>query len=207
MILRESKSFFKMKKCIYLSKNLQFIFKDSKILDRKRGMCMKKYVGMLVVALVAVACFGFTKVSAMTESELRAKMTAVYTFENGTTWTLKQKYINELDRYLATYEISSKDADYISGKIDEYVAKRQNGEKLGKKAAEDIVDAISRDTNVHGVIRNGQLVILDENGDDFTVVSNPFKRTGNNEMIYIISGVVVAAGILVIATKMKKANA
>ncbi len=168
---------------------------------------MKKYMGLFLVALVAFVCFGFTKASAMTESELRAKMTAVYTFENGKTWTLKQKYVNELDRYLATYEVSAKDADYISGKIDEYVAKRQNGEKMDKKAAEDIVDAISNNTNVHAVIRNGQLVILDENGDDFTVVSDPFKKTGSDEMIYIISGVVVAFGILAIATKMKKANA
>ena len=168
---------------------------------------MKKYVSIVLVALLTVVCFGLPKVSAMTENELRAKMTAVYTFEDGKTWTLKQQYVNELDRYLATYEISSSDADYIAGKIDEYVAKRQKGEKMDKKAAEDIVEAVSNNTKVKGVIRNGQLVILDENGDDFTVVSNPFKRTGNGEMIYIISGVVVAAGILAIATKMKKANA
>ena len=168
---------------------------------------MKKLFSLALIAVVSVALFGTTKVSAMSESDLRAKMTAVYTFEGGKTWTLKQKYVNELDRYLATYEISSSDADYIAGKIDEYVAKRQKGEKMDRQAAEDIVKAISNNTKVKGVIRNGQLVILDENGDDFTVVSNPFKRTGSDEMIYIISGVVVAAGILAIATKMKKANA
>lgn len=167
---------------------------------------MKKIEKIALAVLVVVAGFGLTKVSAMTESELRAKMTAVYTFEDGKTWTLKQQYVNELDRYLATYEISSEDADYIAGKIDEYVAKRKNGEKMDKKAAEDIVEAVSNNTNVKGTIRNGQLVIFDENGDDFTVVSNPFKRTGNDEMIYIISGVVVAVGILAIAAKMKKAN-
>ncbi|MBR1817371.1 MAG: hypothetical protein IJ772_00825 [Bacilli bacterium] len=168
---------------------------------------MKKFGSLVLTALVAVAFFGTTKASAMTESQLRDKMTAVYTFEGGKTWTLKQKYVNELDRYLATYEVSSEDADYIAGKIDEYVAKRQKGETLGKKAAEEIVDAISENTNVKGVIRNGDLVILNQDGTDFTVVSNPFKRTGNDEMIYIISGIVVAAGILAIATKMKKANA
>ena len=168
---------------------------------------MKKFASLVLTALVAVAFFGTTKASAMTESQLRDKMTAVYTFEGGKTWTLKQKYVNELDRYLATYEISSEDADYIAGKIDEYVAKRQKGETLGKKAAEEIVDAISENTNVKSVIRNGDLVILNQDGTDFTVVSNPFKRTGNDEMIYIISGIVVAAGILAIATKMKKANA
>lgn len=168
---------------------------------------MKKFGSLVLTALVAVAFFGTTKASAMTESQLRDKMTAVYTFEGGKTWTLKQKYVNELDRYLATYEVSSEDADYIAGKIDEYVAKRQKGETLGKKAAEEIVDAVSENTKVKGVIRNGNLVILNPDGTDFTVVSDPFKRTGNDEMIYIISGIVVAAGILAIATKMKKANA
>ena len=168
---------------------------------------MKKCVSLVLTVMVAVACFGLPKASAMTESQLRDKMTAVYTFEGGKTWTLKQKYVNELDRYLATYEISSEDADYIAGKIDEYVAKRQRGETLGKKAAEEIVDAISENTKVKGVIRNGDLVILNTDGSDFTVISNPFKRTGDDDMIFIISGVVVAAGILAIATKMKKANA
>ena len=84
----------------------------------------------LLTVLMATALFaGMTSVSAMSESELKSKLTATYTI-NGESVSLSSSQKALVKRYLDKEEVSSTDADYIAAKVDEAIAILNNsGEK------------------------------------------------------------------------------
>lgn len=171
-------------------------------------------------ALLAVALFFMgTTVNAMTESELKAKLTQTYTI-NGETVKLSDYQVAELERYLDKYEVSAKDADYIAGKVDEVIelAKTAKATSFSDLTADEvskviaIVSDISKNTSVKASLtKGGKLTIYEEDGKTpFTVITdkdNGIQDTNNNYFIIVIASVISLLGIVVITKKVAKANA
>jgi len=169
---------------------------------------------MFIVAIVASLFFGITNASAMTESDLLAKLSKTYTI-NGVDFKAEPEAIVLAEQYLQQYEVSSDDAIYISNKIDEVVNFIENGSATSKETLSnadkkkiiEVVDDISDKTSVKAAIEKGTLVIYNTDGTVFARVTDLVKNTGSNELVVIVSSAIAALGIVFIARKMKKANA
>ena len=155
----------------------------------------------------------------MTENELKAKLTQIYTI-NGQTIQASASQKVEIERYLNKYEISSEDADYIASKIDEAVqiakdAKAPSFTDLTTTERNKIialVSDVSEKTSVKVTLANdGKLTIYEEDGKTpFTEIKdkdNGIKQTGDNKMIIVIASVVSVLGTFYIARKVSKTNA
>ncbi len=171
-------------------------------------------------ALLAVALFFMgTTVNAMTEDDLKAKLTQGFDI-NGKVVKLEDYHVAELERYLDKYEVNSKDAKYISDKIDEAVdlARRADATSFTDltagevKDAMDLVAAVSKDTSVKASLtKGGKLTIYEKDGKTpFTVIAdkdNGIQNTNNNYFIIVIASVISLLGIVVITKNVAKANA
>lgn len=177
---------------------------------------MKK---MILAAFAAVALFSVTNVKAMTENELKAKLTKEYVID-GEKIKMSASNVAELDRYLKEYEISSEDADYISKKFDEALKIAQDGKaksfteltKEEKQKMIAIVSDISSKTSVKATLtEGGKLTIFEENGSTpFTVITDKdsgIQNTDSNNAILAIAGIVSVLGVAVVVKKVAKANA
>ena len=143
----------------------------------------------------------------MTEKELQQKLTKEYTI-NGVTFKLDNSYVSQLERYLNENEVSSKDADYISGKLDEAVKVIEAGNakdikslsKSEKDKLKNIASAISSNTDVKvTVAKGGEVTVYNTDGTVFTKVSEPIKYTDNNTLIISLTTVaLLASGIVII---------
>lgn len=177
---------------------------------------MKKIVYLL---LVITAFFTSYNVNAMTESELKAKITKSYTID-GEEIKITASQIAELDRYLNKYDLSSDDCDFISSKIDEAVAIAQAGkaksfteltsEEVAKMIA--IVSEVNEKTSVKAnLTKGGKLTIYEQDGSTpFTIITdkdNGIKDTNNNYFIIVIASAISLLGVIVITKKVSGANA
>lgn len=171
------------------------------------------------VLLIIVTFFTVINVNAMTESELKTKLTKTYII-NGEEIKVSDSQRTEIERYLDKYEISSSDADYISGKVDEAIAiaqkaKATNFTDLTSSEVSQIialVSDISKNTSVKASLTNdGKLTIYEEDGKTpFTIITdkdNGIKNTNNNYFIIIIAGAISLLGIVVITKKVATTNA
>ena len=164
---------------------------------------MKKLFLMVIGVVLLVS----TNVNAMTEKELQQKLTKEYTI-NGVTFKLDNSYVSQLERYLNENEVSSKDADYISGKLDEAVKVIEAGNakdikslsKSEKDKLKNIASAISSNTDVKvTVAKGGEVTVYNTDGTVFTKVSEPIKYTDNNTLIISLTTVaLLASGIVII---------
>ena len=164
---------------------------------------MKKLFLMVIGVVLLVS----TNVNAMTEKELQQKLTKEYTI-NGVTFKLDNSYVSQLERYLNENEVSSKDADYISGKLDEAVKVIEAGNakdikslsKSEKDKLKNIASAISSNTDVKvTVAKGGEVTVYNTDGIVFTKVSEPIKYTDNNTLIISLTTVaLLASGIVII---------
>lgn len=166
---------------------------------------MKKLF-LMVIGVVALVS---TNVSAMSESELKAKLTKEYTI-NGETFKLDASYVTQLERYLKENEISESDADYIASKIDEAVKIVEAGKattiKELTKSEKDKLKALAADvsekTDVKVTIAKGAVVtVYNTDGTVFTKVSDPIKYTNDNTAIIIASVALAVIGGAVLVKK------
>lgn len=173
---------------------------------------MKK---ITLVLLLAVGLLVTTNVSAMTEAELKAKLTDTYTV-NGRTEKVNSSVVVQIERYLDENEISSEDCDYIAKKVDEAIALIEKGSatewsKLSAAEVEDlmaIADDVSNKTSVKVALnKGGVLTVYNEDGTVFTKVSNIIKYTDASVAGYVVIGAMSLAGLLLITRKIAKANA
>lgn len=177
---------------------------------------MKK-LGYLLLVLAAL--FTGFNVKAMTENELKEKLTKTYTID-GTEVKLQPSQITELERYLNKYELSAKDCDFIAAKIDEAVAIAQTGkaksfseltsEEVTKMVA--IVSEVKEKTSVKATLtKGGKLTIYEEDGSTpFTIITdkdNGIQDTNNNYFIIVIASAISLLGVIVITKKVAGANA
>lgn len=177
---------------------------------------MKK-LGYLLLVL-AVLFTGYN-VNAMTESELKAKITKAYVVD-GQEVKITASQVTELERYLNKYELSAEDCDYISNKIDEAVTIAQNGkaksftELTSEEVAQmiAIVSDVSENTAVKATLtKGGKLTIYEQDGTTpFTIITdkdNGIQNTNNNYFIIVIASAISLLGVIVITKKVAGANA
>ena len=72
-----------------------------------------------ILVFVALFVFGLANVSAMTESELKTKLTETTKEINGSVFKATDQEKTLIERYLDQYDVSSEDADLIVTKLEE----------------------------------------------------------------------------------------
>lgn len=177
---------------------------------------MKK---IILTVFAAVMLFGATNVNAMTENELKEKLTKSYEID-GEKMQVPASLVVELERYLKEYEISSEDADYIAKKFDEALKIAQDGKaksftdltKDEKQKMIAIVSDISKETSVKATLtEGGKLTVFEEDGKTvFTVITdkdNAIQNTNSSNAILAIASIISVLGIAVVVKNVAKANA
>ena len=174
---------------------------------------MKKIFTILLVFTL----FLTVGVKAMSESDLLAKLTASYDI-NGFTFQLSGGDKALAKRYLDENEVSSKDADYIAGKIDEAISlMRKSGAKdfsdfsklpsSLKSSLKKLVQDVASNTSVKATVTKGKVVIYNADGTVFAEMGKLVKNTGSEfEIIPLVALFVSVVGI-VLVYKNVKANA
>ena len=174
---------------------------------------MKK---MLFAALFSVMCLvGMTNVSAMTEEELKSKLTATYTV-NGVEWSISNGYKNQLEQYLANNDLSSSDCDYIADIADKALAIVEAGSATSvseltrseKDKLKELVKDVSNNTAVKATVTDkGTFILYNLDGSKFgTIDKTSVKQTGTQDIV-IIAGAVSLLGIAIVLRKSMKVNA
>lgn len=170
----------------------------------------------ILITLLVFTLF-LTGASAMSESDLLAKLTASYDI-NGFTFQLSGGDKALAKRYLDENEVSSKDADYIAGKIDEAISlMRKSGAKdfsdfsklpsSLKSSLKKLVQDVASNTSVKATVTKGKVVIYNADGTVFAEMSKLVKNTGSEfEIIPLVALFVSIIGIVVVY-KNVKANA
>lgn len=179
-----------------------------------------------VIVFLATLCIGLVSVSAMSESELRTKLTQSYS-ANGASFAANSEQVNLIDQYLKNYDISSADADYISSKIDEAMNILRNSgkqsfyalSKADKDRVKGLVADVSANTGVKATISKGNLYVCNYKstscvpGSSNVFYSTPVNPSGNGSIRTTSAGMTVAATGLVsiagaaLAIKKAKENA
>ena len=170
-----------------------------------------------IFTILLVFTLFLTGASAMSESDLLAKLTASYDI-NGFTFQLSGGDKALAKRYLDENEVSSKDADYIAGKIDEAISlMRKSGAKdfsdfsklpsSLKSSLKKLVQDVASNTSVKATVTKGKVVIYNADGTVFAEMSKLVKNTGSEfEIIPLVALFVSIIGIVVVY-KNVKANA
>ena len=170
-----------------------------------------------IFTILLVFTLFLTGASAMSESDLLAKLTASYDI-NGFTFQLSGGDKALAKRYLDENEVSSKDADYIAGKIDEAISlMRKSGVKdfsdfsklpsSLKSSLKKLVQDVASNTSVKATVTKGKVVIYNADGTVFAEMSKLVKNTGSEfEIIPLVALFVSVVGI-VLVYKNVKANA
>ena len=170
---------------------------------------MKKSI---ILVLAAFMLF-ITGVSAMSESELEAKLTAAYTI-NGTTFQVNAAQKSQIHEYLAKNDISESDCDYIASQVDEAIKVIDDSNVTSLKDLSQsyrnklstIASNISKNTAVKVTLSsNGTLTVYNTDGTVFTTISTVIKNTSELGILYI-AGAISILGALYFANKVKKAN-
>ena len=175
---------------------------------------MKK---LFFVSLLAALFVGTANVNAMTESDLRKKFDETVTI-NGNKYAVSAGDKKLVDDYLAKYELSSDDCDYIAGKIDEAksILTADGNEDLtklsesAKNKLKKLVSDVSANTSVKATVTSGSVIILNSDGSTFAEVSGLVKQTGTeNSNIAIIAGVafiITLVGACLVVKQVKNNN-
>ena len=164
---------------------------------------MKKLLLLLLV--VSGFIVGYKNSYAMTEKELKNKLTASY-IVNGEKYSIPNDSKVLAERYLDQYDVSSKDADYIAARIDEAVKIIQESGKTNfkdfskdtKEKLKALVEKVSANTSVKATVMKNSVVVYTPEGEKFAEVDKIVKQTGSiNVLNYIIMGIslfIVLAG-------------
>lgn len=170
----------------------------------------------ILITLLVFTLF-LTGASAMSESDLLAKLTASYDI-NGFTFQLSGGDKALAKRYLDENEVSSKDADYIAGKIDEAISlMRKSGAKdfsdfsklpsSLKSSLKKLVQDVASNTSVKATVTKGKVVIYNADGTVFAEMSKLVKNTGSEFQIIPLVALFVSIIGIVVVYKNVKANA
>ena len=169
------------------------------------------------LVLLAAVVFGLTSVSAMTEAELKEKLTQSYEV-NGVTFQANDQQKVEIERYLNLYEVSSDDADYIYSKLQAALEiLRASGKKSfynlsssDKNRIVALVADVTANTSVDAAIVDGLLVIYEPGTTSGTVFYkspvNPIAQTDSNRSVIVAGlGLISLLGLALAFRKIKNA--
>ena len=172
---------------------------------------MRKLLVFLFALFVSV-----TSVSAMSESNLKTKLTDTYKV-NGSTFKATDAQKTALDQYLSQYDVSSSDADYIANKLDEAFNILKNSGKKSfydmTKADKDKIVVLVSDVATHtsvkaAIVKNNLVVYKPGTSDIFyetpiNPVNGDIVQTSRG-LTVVFAGIISAIGI---AIAFKKVNA
>lgn len=179
---------------------------------------MKKVGKVLLGAAVlsSLVISSGASVSAMSKDELKTKFTQDYTIAGQTT-SLEDNVKVLVEEYLANNDISSEDADYIAGKIDEAVAILNEAGTTSwdslsdtyKNEIKQLVIDVSNNTAVKVDIVSHGVVVYNLDGTVFTTITEDVIKQTSEEnagmpVAGIIAGILVVAGACVAAYAVKK---
>lgn len=176
---------------------------------------MKKKLSLALV--LAAGLVAIAPVNAMSEADLKAKLTKEYTV-NGRTEKVDNSIVTQIERYFDKYEVSESDCDYIANKIDEAIELIEKGNATEwkeltsseKESLIAIVNDVTSKTSVKASLsKGGVLTIYDEDGKTvFTKIENVIRNTDASMSIVLVAGATISlVGVLLIAKKVVKANA
>ena len=171
----------------------------------------------IFLILASIVLLGTINVKAMTESDLKTKLQNGFEIK-GEVIKPTAYQLNEINRYLDKYEVSSDHLTYISNKIDEiYNIAKEAGAKSFTDLPSDkvgdivkIVALISENTSVKASLtNNGVLTIYESDGKTpFTVIEDKdiAKKTGTNNTLFVIASFSAVFGTCYIAKRAIKEN-
>lgn len=177
---------------------------------------MKK-IGLLIAVICVL--FGLTNVSAMTESDLKAKFMQKVELKNGT-YSLSDGERKLIEDYLNKYDVSEADADFIAARVDKAIeimkseghADFKKYSKASKEALKALVVEISNNTSVKATVTKDSVVVYkpDGSGEVFAEITDLVKQTGfgasSLALITCISVFIVAVGSFFIVRQVKTSN-
>ena len=158
---------------------------------------MKKNIVLLIAFLVVI--LGVNSVYAISESQLKTKLTQSYEI-NGGKYYIGSELKVLAERYLDQYDVSEADCDYIAERIDLAVDILRNAgvvdaRKLSageKNQLKKLVSEINANTSVKATVTKDAVVIYDENGNVFAEANRLVKQTDNNTNIMILAACLIA---------------
>lgn len=170
---------------------------------------MKKFL-----VFVALFVFGLTSVSAMTESELKAKLSEEQVI-NGATFKASDEEKNLIDMYLSQFDITSTDADKIVDAMT-YVfnvlknSGKQRFQDLSSAQKQDIttkIRSLSQEVSSINVdVVNGKFVVYNPNdGSTFYQSKVTPIATTNRSVILAGLGLISVVGLALAFKKVKNA--
>lgn len=173
---------------------------------------MKKFLVMLVAVT-----FGLASVSAMTEDELKDKLTQSYEV-NGVTFKATDQQKVLIEKYLNQYDVSSSDADTIYSKMQSALSIL---EASGKKSFYDLsssdknniialVNDVATSTSVDAAIVDGKLVVYVPGTSSASVFYQapvtPIAQTNSNRSVIVAGlGLFSLLGVALAFKKIKNA--
>jgi len=178
---------------------------------------MKNVKNVVFVAVLMLLVVCGSRVNAMSESDLQAKMTKSYDI-NGTTWKVDGATEALIERYFAENIVTGDDCQYISDRIDEAVGILKSGtakrvEDLSSRQKEQLkglATKVTDNTQIKVTVEKGGIVtVYKVNGEQFAKVTKDNVRYTNDNTIpfVMLASSISLIGIVVIARRMKKVNA
>lgn len=165
------------------------------------------------VLLVVVAFMGIVNVKAMSEDELKAKVSGSFDI-NGVSLSIPKSYIKQLNDYLNEFEVSSDDCQYIADQVDILVnAAKTKGVKsisdFRKKCASEIKTAcanVSANTKIKAtVLSDGSVSVSRYNSnEEYSRLYNVIQNTGLVNIL-CIAGIISVLGAGLLVFKLRKA--
>ena len=151
---------------------------------------------------------------AMTKEELKEKIKNGYVI-NGEEFKLTEAQYIEVERYLNNNEISEKDINIISNKMDE--AKNiiedsgaKNISELPSEKKEElmgVVEDISSSTDIKISVNKDSISIYNSNGTLFTKVDDSVEYTDSFSPLVFASVILSILGLSIVTFKVVKENA
>ena len=173
---------------------------------------MKKLMALVLAGVLFFV--GVNSVSAMSESDLKAKFEETLTL-NGDKYGLSSGVITLVERYLNEYDVSSEDADYIAERIDLAKARIEKDghpvfndfSQANKEYLKGLVDEISEHTTVNASTTKGSVIVYNEDGSVFAEVTELVKKTGSEStklaLMSSISLIIVLAGTFLVVKQAR----
>ena len=150
----------------------------------------------------------------MTKEELKEKIKNGYVI-NGEEFKLTEAQYVEVERYLNNNEISEKDINIISNKMDE--AKNiiedsgaKNISELPSEKKEElmgVVEDISSSTDIKISVNKDSISIYNSNGTLFTKVDDSVEYTDSFSPLVFASVILSILGLSIVTFKVVKENA
>lgn len=168
-----------------------------------------------LLVLVCVFFIGLASVNAMSEKELKSKLTQSYTV-NGATFKATDSQKTAIEQYLNQYKVSSSDADYIVSKLEEAfnVLKASGKTSFYKMSKTDknkiiaLVSDVATHTSVKVAIVKGNLVVYKPGTNEifYETPVNPVNGDvvqTSRGLTVAVAGIISAIGIAIALRKVR----